>query len=222
MAHVTVRDGRIGAGGHLLNSDGQSFTHNGTITVDCGGTVTGTISGNPVTFSLGSAYRRREAGRRVSPLPGSPAAAGWRCADGEGLPTHRPPVTDANGPGNGSPRRSAPSVSARRLRSDAASDALVAPAEQPHHPLQLPTMHPRAGAALSRAVLEQHRRQVFGHVSSARAARVTGTFSHQDRDRVPTGLRIDGQHGGAAAARWCASRLRHSTEAYACPPVIPK
>jgi hypothetical protein len=25
-------------------------------------------------------------------------------------------------------------------------------------------MHPRAGAALSRAVLEQHRRQVFGHV----------------------------------------------------------
>jgi hypothetical protein len=35
----------------------------------------------------------------------------------------------------------------------------------------------------------------------ARCAR-DRSFSHQDRDRILTGLRIDGQHGGAAAARW--------------------
>jgi hypothetical protein len=50
---------------------------------------------------------------------------------------------------------------------------------------------------------------------------VTGAFSYQDRDRILTGPRIDGQDGGQLPHDG-ASRLRHPTEAYACPPVMPK
>jgi len=58
--------------------------------------------------------------------------------------------------------------------------------------------------------------------SSARAPRVTGAFSHQGPRPDPDGC----AHRRSARRGSCptmgASRLRHSTEAYACPPVMPK